>query len=88
VGKALKINITLPEEALSRIDRFSRAEKTTRSGLILRALQSYMQQREESLAQEKRRKQIDSASSEIRRLRAKPGDWDGVTEIRKWRESR
>lgn len=88
MGKAMKINITLPEEALSRIDRFSRAENTTRSGLILRALQSYMQQREEALAREKGVRRIQSASSEIRRLRAKSGDWDGVAEIRKWREGR
>lgn len=35
MGKAVKINITLPDEALTQIDRHARDEKKTRSGLIL-----------------------------------------------------
>lgn len=87
MGRAMKINITLPEDELSRIDRYTKEEGTTRSGLILRALRSYMDRREKEAAERKKRLAIQRASSDIRKLRAKAGKWDGVAEIRKWRDA-
>jgi len=88
MGKAMKINITLPEEELSRIDQCTKEEGTTRSGLILRALRSYMKEREQEAAEKRKRLAIERASLDIRKLRAKAGKWDGVAEIRRWRDSR
>ena len=87
VSRAIKINITLPEDELSTIDRYTKEEGTTRSGLILRALRTYIRSKEEQAAERKRRLTIARASSDIRKLRAKAGKWDGVAEIRKWRDS-
>lgn len=87
MGRAMKINITLPEDELSRIDRYRKEEGTTRSGLILRALRSYIKRKEETAAERMRRQAIHRASSDIRKLRAKAGNWDGVSEIRKWRDA-
>ena len=87
MNRAMKINITLPEDDLSKIDRFTKEEGTTRSGLILRALRSYMKTKEEEAAEKSKRLAMQKASSDIRRLRGKAGEWDGVAEIRKWRDA-
>ena len=88
MGKAVKINITLPEEELSMIDKFVKTMGITRSGLVLEALQSYIQKAEEEEAERMRRMSIKRASSDIKKLRERSGQWDGVAEIRKWRDSR
>jgi hypothetical protein len=88
MSRAIKINITLPEDELNRIDKHTKEEGTTRSGLILRALQSYMKAKQQETEQKTRRLMIEKASSDIRKLRAKAGKWDGVAEIRKWRDSK
>ena len=87
MNKAMKINITLPEDELSKIDRYTKEEGTTRSGLILRALRSYMKRKEEEAAERMRRLAIQRATTDIRKLRGKAGKWDGVAEIRKWRDA-
>jgi len=87
MSRAMKINITLPEDELSRIDSYRKEEGTTRSGLILRALRSYMKRKEEAAAERMKRQAIQKASSDIRKLRLKAGNWDGVAEIRKWRDA-
>ena len=86
MGKAMKINITLPEEELGRIDQYTKEEGTTRSGLILRALRSYLKRREQEAIEKRKRLAIERASSDIRKLREKAGKWNGTAEIRKWRD--
>lgn len=88
MGKAVKINITLPEEELTRIDKFVKTKGSTRSGLILEALHSYIQRAEQEAAKRARLLSIEKASSDIRKLRKKSGKWDGVAEIRKWRDAK
>ena len=88
MGSVLKINITLPEEELGRVDKFVKTRGGTRSGLILEALQLYIQRAEQEEAERKRRLSIKKAASSIRKLREKSGKWDGVAEIRKWRDSK
>jgi metal-responsive CopG/Arc/MetJ family transcriptional regulator len=88
MGRAVKINITLPEEELKTIDAFAVKHRNTRSGLIQRALHSYMKQKEGEEEERKKRQEMTKAVSEIKQLREKSGDWDGVSEIRKWRESK
>ena len=87
MGRTVKINITLPEDEISRIDKYIKHERTTRSGLILQALRHYIERKEEEAKEEKRRLAIQRAASHIRELRGKAGSWDGVAEIRKWRDA-
>ena len=87
MGNIVKINITLPGDELVKIDKQVKEEHTTRSGLILRALRSYIAGREEEEEEKKRRAKMRKAVSDIKKLRAKTGKWDGVAEIRKWRDS-
>ena len=87
MAKAVKINITLPDTALREIDDQARADNKTRSGLILEALELFLGKRAETQAEMARRKRVQEACAEIRGLRAKAGDWDGVAEIRRWRDA-
>ncbi|MGQ9546610.1 MAG: ribbon-helix-helix protein, CopG family [Dehalococcoidia bacterium] len=86
MGKAVKINVTLPEEELRRIDAFARKQGNTRSGLIQRALHFYMKQKEIEDEERKRRQEMTKAISEMKELREKSGAWDAASEIGKWRE--
>ena len=88
MGKVVKINITLPDEELRIIDDFVREKGETRSGLILRALQLFMEESRRMKAEEARRREKEDALREILRLRDKAGGWDGVAEIRRWRDRR
>jgi metal-responsive CopG/Arc/MetJ family transcriptional regulator len=88
MGKAVKINVTLPDEELKRVDAFARKQGNTRSGLIQRALHFFIKQKEGEEEDKKRRQGMTKAISEIKQLREKSGDWDGVSEIRKGRESK
>lgn len=88
MGKAVKINITLPEKELRRIDAFARKQGNTRSGLIRRALDFFIEEKEREEEERKRREDMTEAISNIKQLREKSGDWNGVSEIRKWRELR
>lgn len=88
MGKAVKINITLPQEDLGRINDLVTYRGGTRSGLILEALRSFMKLAEEQERLRAKRVAIRKASEEIRKLRKKAGAWDGVSEIRKWRDLR
>ena len=88
MGKAVKINVTLPEEELKRVDAFARKQGNTRSGFIQRALHFFMKQKEGEEEERKRRGEMTKARLEIKQLKEKAGQWDGVPEIRKRRDSK
>ena len=88
MGRAVKINITLPEEELREVDTFIQQQGDTRSGLIQQALRFFIEQKERERREKEKQKGMMEAASEIKQLREKSGDWDGVAEIRRWREAR
>jgi len=88
MGKITKINITLSEEELKKIDKFVKKESSTRSGFIREAVKHYMTEVEISEEERKKRERMKKAVTGIRKLRKKAGNWDGVSEIRKWRDAR
>lgn len=85
MGKTVKINITLPEEQLKALDAFVQEEGDTRSSLIRRALKVFTNQEEKERRERERQRGMIKAASDIRELRKKSGYWDGVAEIRRWR---
>jgi len=88
MGKITKINITLSEEDLKKIDEFAKKESFTRSGFIREAVKFYIAKVEVGEEERKKRERMKRAVVGIRQLRKKAGDWDGVSEIRKWRDAR
>ena len=87
MGRAVKINITLPEEELREVDAFIQKQGSTRSGLIQQALRFYIEQQEKEEREKEKREEMRKAVLEMNQLREKSGEWDGVAEIRKWREA-
>ena len=88
--KMEKINITLPNDYLKKLDGFIREEKKNRSQFIREATEHYMEEIKEQRALEKRRAEIAEAIRIQDDFREKYGkvDWDPVEEIRKMRDSR
>lgn len=83
-----RINVTLPEEFLKEVDKTAKEEHLSRSELFRRAVQAYWELRWQKAMEKKRAQNIEEAIAIQKKLRAKAGDWDGVAEIRKWREAR
>lgn len=50
--KAVRINITLPEDVLREVDAFAEAEGLTRSGFLARAARAAMQAKDQAAAHE------------------------------------
>lgn len=88
MGKVKKINITLSEEELAKINDFARSDFSSRSGFIRRAVRIYIKQLKQNEEEKKRQQRMRRAALDIRKLREKAGEWNGVAEIRKWRETR
>jgi metal-responsive CopG/Arc/MetJ family transcriptional regulator len=85
--KVQKINITLPEELLREIDKTAKQEHISRSEFLRKAVKTYWEVRSAKRAEEERARNIKEAIEIQRRLRKKTGNWNGVAEIRKWREA-
>jgi len=83
-----KINITVPAEFLKEIDETAKREKISRSELFRRSVLAYWQVKREQAELEARAGRIRWAMRVQEHIRSLAGDWDGVAEIRKWREAR
>ena len=85
-----KINITLPNDYLKKLDEFIKEERTNRSKFIREATEHYIEELKKQRAMEKRRAEIAEAIRIQDEFREKYGkvDWDPVEEIRKMRDSR
>lgn len=78
----VKINISLPEEVLRRIDLAARESRATRSAFLLRAAEHLLAVQAEERRQQRRRE----ASERILKLADELGPWDGTAEVLKWRD--
>ncbi|MBI4329903.1 MAG: hypothetical protein HY673_01320 [Chloroflexi bacterium] len=77
-----KINVSISKEILQKADLAAREEHTSRSAFIVRAVEHFLQEKENERAQERRRK----AAEGMDRIRGKLGAWDATGKILKWRE--
>ncbi|MDI6689270.1 MAG: type II toxin-antitoxin system HicB family antitoxin [Actinomycetota bacterium] len=83
----LKINITIPAGFLKKIDRTAKEEHLSRSEFLRKAVEAYWESQRTKQAEKKRTQNIREAMEIQSRLRKKAGKWDGVAEIRRWREA-
>jgi len=81
-----KINISLNNDFLKKLDEYSGRQDKTRSGFIREAVESYIAGIEMDKKLEERKKKIRQARYFFRELAKKNKDWDGVKEINKYRD--
>jgi metal-responsive CopG/Arc/MetJ family transcriptional regulator len=83
-----KVNISISQEILEEIDKLRQEENTTRSELLRRAFETYVEILEEKRKEIKKRKGIERAIELQDEIRDSIGDKDLIEDLRKWREKR
>ena len=83
-----KINISIPQKILEEIDTLSKQENMTRSELIRKAFQTYVEVLTEKKRERKKRKGIEKAVELQDEVRNTIGDMDLVEDLRNWRDKR
>jgi metal-responsive CopG/Arc/MetJ family transcriptional regulator len=83
----VRINISIDEAELEDLDRLRKQSKITRSGLIRQAIGLFKKELEKQKIEENRKKELLEAFKIQKELSKLTEGWDGVSEIRKWRES-
>jgi len=83
-----RINISISEDALKKVDKYKQIINLTRSGLIIEALKNYFAMLQSRILEEKKKKAIEG----IIRIREKISDdlkgWNSTEEIKRLRDSR
>jgi metal-responsive CopG/Arc/MetJ family transcriptional regulator len=77
----VKINVSISKAVLEKLDEAARDSKTSRSAFLARAVEHYIQNREEEKELARRRR----AADRITRIAEKIGSWDATAEVLKWR---
>jgi metal-responsive CopG/Arc/MetJ family transcriptional regulator len=83
-----RINISIPEEIIKKVDSYKEIVRISRSGFILNALENYFTQVESKLLEDKKKNAYEGIL-DIREMAAPFfKGWDSTSEIRKLRDSR
>lgn len=78
----VKINVSMPEEVLEKLDEAAREAHSSRSALLSQAARHFLEEKEE----EKMKARRLQAAERIINIAEKIGPWDGTAEILKWRD--
>lgn len=84
----VRVNLSINEKELQELDRISEKENISRSKLIREAIALYKKELEKIDLENRRIEKIKNAIRIQDSLRKYSKGWDGVSEIRKWREAR
>lgn len=84
----VRVNLSISEKELQILDDMVKNKNVSRSKLIREAIELYKNEFDKKEAENERIKRIKSAINIQNNLSKYSKDWDGVSEIRKWRESR
>ncbi len=83
-----RINISIPDDTLKKLDRYRYLINSTRSGLIREAIRSYFTELEGKILEERKKKAV----KDIVKMRDKLGEelkgWDSTADIRKLRNEK
>ncbi|MBA7509600.1 hypothetical protein ES705_01563 [subsurface metagenome] len=83
-----RINLSIGEKELQELDYMSGKVNISRSKLIREAIQLYKKEFDKKNMENRRIEKIKNAIRIQDSLRKYSKGWDGVSEIRKWREAR
>jgi len=83
----IRINTVFPETTLEKLDSIAKDEKKSRSMLLREAAEKLIDEHQRQVEEKQRKTRMTRALVAQDRLRKKSGKWDGVAEVRKWREA-
>ena len=78
--------MVFPEKTIKKIDMIAKEEKKSRSRLLREAAEKLIDEYQEIKAEQQRKKRLVHSMKMQDKLRKKAGNWDGIAEVRKWRE--
>jgi metal-responsive CopG/Arc/MetJ family transcriptional regulator len=83
----VRINTVFPQTILEKLDGIAKDEKKSRSMLLREAAEKLIEEHQRRLEEKRRKERMKRAFDVQDRLRKKSGRWNGVSEVRKWREA-
>lgn len=83
----VRINTVFPETILEKLDSIAKDEKKSRSMLLREAAERLIEEHRRGLEEKRKKERMKQALAAQDKLRKKSGRWDGVAEVRKWREA-
>ena len=78
----VKINVSISEETLKKLDGAVREAKTSRSAFLAKAVEHFLEEKEQEKLWEQRKK----AAERIDEIAKIIGPWDATAEVLKWRD--
>jgi len=81
----VKINIVIGKDFLSEVDSYSERIGINRSEFIREAVGTYIAFKNQEDKLSEREQKIENAIEFFKKMGDKNKDWDGVSEINKWR---
>jgi len=82
----VRINAILSEDTLVKIDAIAKEKKKSRSSFLREAAEKLIDEYQRQKLEEIKRERIIRAIEIQDKLKKKSGMWNGVSEVRKWRE--
>lgn len=82
----IRVNVVLAKETVEQLDVIAREEHKNRSEVLREAATAKIEEYRRALAEKQLRERRQRAVAVQDRLREKIGDWDGVAQIRDWRD--
>lgn len=82
----VRINTIFPEDIIEKLDDIAKGQKKSRSMLLREAAGKLIEEYQRKIEEARRKERIRHAIDIQNRLRKKSGKWDGVSELRRWRE--
>ena len=82
----VRINAILSEDTLVKIDAIAKEKKKSRSSFLREAAEKLIDEYQRQKTEEIKRERIIRAIEIQDKLKKKSGMWNGVSEVRKWRE--
>lgn len=83
----MRINTVLTDDLIKKINETAKEQNKSRSKFIREAAEHYILEYEKKKEEELRKKKLEGAVRIQDKLRKKSAKWNGVAEIRKWRET-
>jgi metal-responsive CopG/Arc/MetJ family transcriptional regulator len=84
----VRINAVFDKDMIEEIDRMGKENKKSRSALLREAAERFIDECHRQKDEAIRKKKMAQAITVQDRLRKKSKKWNGVSELRRWRDSR